>query len=113
MGQNTGKKRERIRIEERSSTLDAAGEQVTTWALVGDRAAERLETPGREIWTGRERSGRIPTVFKMRYPRDFAVVPRMRVVCESRVYDILSATDPTGLKVDMLLTCEELVEEPK
>jgi SPP1 family predicted phage head-tail adaptor len=113
MSADIGPKREVIQLQQRSSIQGADGEPLATWEVVLTRRAEKLQLPGSEIYSGYERSGRIPTVFKIRHPRsDLNVVPRMRVICEGKLFDIISATDPDGTKVDMFLTCEELVEEP-
>lgn len=109
---DVGKRRHRIRIEVRSTAQDTSGEQLTTWTLVGERFAELLEMPGRELWSGREKSARVPTIFELRYPQDFEVAPNMRVVFDSKVFEIVSVTNPDGVKVKMLLSCEQLVGEP-
>jgi head-tail adaptor len=109
---DVGKRRHRIRIEQRSTSKDTSGEQLTTWSLVGTRYAEQLETPGRELWSGREKSARVPTIFELRYPKDFDVMPNMRVVFDGKVFEIVSVTNPDGVKVKMLLNTEQLVGEP-
>jgi SPP1 family predicted phage head-tail adaptor len=109
---DVGKRRHRIRIEQRSTSHDTSGELLTTWALVGERWAEILETPGRELWSAREKSARVPTVFELRFPKDFDVVPSMRAVFDGKYYEIVSVTNPDGVKVKMLLNCDQLVGEP-
>ena len=104
--------RDVVRIEKRVQTQDANGEESTTWNLVCERYAENLPYPGREVWSGKERHGRVPTVFKMRYPKDFVVVPQMRLTCKGRLYDIISAIDVEGRETDLLLSCDELIGEP-
>jgi head-tail adaptor len=108
---DAGAMRDVIRIEQRSTEQDAAGEQVPTWALVAERYAEKTETPGTEGWSSRERIARVPTSFRMRWP-SFTVRPDMRVIHKGRVYNVLSAIDETGVSKDLLLTCEEVVSEP-
>jgi SPP1 family predicted phage head-tail adaptor len=113
MALNLGAMRKQIRIEERTTTQDAAGEQVFVWNLVGSPRAEKIQTPGREVWSAAERNARVPTVFRIRHPRtDYTVKPQMRVTCDGVLFDILSAHDPDGMKVDLVLTCNELVNEP-
>lgn len=108
----SGPKRSTITIQRRTTLQVGTGEPRTEWLQVGSRWAENLATPGEEIWSGRERSGRIPTVFKIRFPRDFAVTPDMRILFEGKLFNIISAIDADGRKVEMLITCEELVGEP-
>lgn len=105
-----GAMRHVIDIEQRSPVQDTAGEPILNWNFVMRRRAEVVRTPGREVFAAAERQARVPTQFRIRYPRAIVVLPSMRVVWQSRVYNILSAIDPDGLKVDMLITAEEWVE---
>ncbi len=99
----------RITIEERAATQDAAGEPATTWDTFADRWASIERTPGSEVWASAQRSGRVPTVFRLRYLE--GVKPAMRVVLGTSVFDIRSVVRPSGRAPDMLLVCEERVEE--
>ena len=107
----SGPLREVIQIQEQTTTRDATGQPLLVWGVVGTRRAEKMATPGREVWTSNERVGRVPTVFRIRYPRDFKVTGRLRVVHLGVVYDVKSAIDRDGRRVDMLLTCDEIVGE--
>lgn len=99
----------RIRIEQRSTAQDAAGEPAAAWTEVATRWASIERTPGSEVWASAQRNGRVPTVFRLRYLA--GVVPSMRVVLgETRVYDIRSVVRPSGRAPDMLLVTDELVE---
>lgn len=112
MTTNAGAMRDVVRIEQRSSSQDNAGEQVAIWSLVCERRAEKLPYPGSEVWSSKERVARIPTLFKMRWPKEVTVLPQMRLICKGRLYNIISAVDVDGRAVDLLLSCEELVSEP-
>lgn len=107
-----GAMRHVVRIEQRLTNQDAAGEPSPSWSLVTQRRAEMLPTPGTEVWSGNERNGRVPTVFKLRWPREVTVLAQMRLTTKGRVYNILSAVNDGGRGVDLLLSCEELVGEP-
>jgi SPP1 family predicted phage head-tail adaptor len=97
----------RVRIEQRSTTQDPAGEPATTWTLVAERWASLERTPGSEVWASAQRNGRVPTVFRLRYLAD--VLPSMRVVQGSHVYDIRSVVRPSGRAAEMLLVTDEIV----
>lgn len=98
-----------VRIEQRSATVDAVGEQLNTWSLFVQRRAAIDRTPGREVWSSQERQGRVPTVFRMRWHD--GVLPAMRLIHDEKVFNILSVIDPdNGRGAEMLITCEELVE---
>lgn len=107
-----GPMREVVRIEQRSTTQDALGEESTTWVLVAQRRAAVVAMPGSEVWASKERHGRVPTMFRMRWPADVTVLPSMRIVWRGRLFNIVSAVDETGRRTDLLVTCDELVGEP-
>lgn len=110
---NAGAMRKQIVLELKTSQPDAAGERVFSWLPVAKRRAEKLQTPGRELWSAAQRSARVPTIFRIRHPRsDFDVLPQMRLTCDGVLYDVISAVDPDGRQVDMHITCDELVNEP-
>jgi head-tail adaptor len=109
---DSGAMRHVVRIEKRAPVQDGAGEQSTTWTLVAERRAEKVATPGREFWSGQERGARVPTVFRMRNPRTFEVLPQMRLTFQGKVFDIISAVDADGRGIDLSLSCDELVNEP-
>lgn len=104
-----GQARHRIRIEVRTTSQDTAGEQFTSWSTFATVWAELQKSPGREILASAQEQGRVPTLFRIRYLA--GVSPGMRVVHDTKVYDIISAPDPDGRKAEMLLTTEERVDE--
>jgi SPP1 family predicted phage head-tail adaptor len=114
MALDVGKMRYEVRIEKPSTAPDPAGEPIGSWVLVVDkRRAELMATPGREFYSAAERQARVPTMFKIRHPRsDFTVEPQMRLVFKGRWFDILSAVDPDGLEVELVISTEERVGEP-
>lgn len=103
-----GRLRHQVRIEQRSSTRDVAGEPEQSWTLFAERRADLVRTAGNELFV-EGRNGRVPTLFKLRYLA--GVEPKMRLLLGAKVYNILSAIDPDGRGVDLLVTTEELVEE--
>ncbi len=109
MSLNIGAMRDVVRIEQRATTQDAAGEPVLSWTLFAQRRASLERTPGREVWASAERQGRVPTVFHLRYLA--GVLPAMRLIHEEKVFNILSALDPDGSRVELVIVTEELVEE--
>lgn len=109
---NRGGMRFIVRFEERASTQEDTGEEQVTWSLVGERWAELMTTTGREIFTSQQRAARVPTQFKLRFPLSFTVKPKMRLTFKGKFFDIISAIDPDGRKNDLIVTCDELVDEP-
>ena len=111
-----GRLRHVVRFEQRSPQLDGAGQATETWLLFAARWAEKLKTPGSEIWSSEQESARVPTVFRLRplvignQPVDLGVLPAMRLVCRGKVYHIKSAIDPTNVGEELLVTTEEWPE---
>jgi head-tail adaptor len=110
---NAGKLRHSVRIEQRSTIQDGAGEPALSWTLFAARRAAIERTPGREVLASQERQSRVPTTFRLRYLA--GVVPAMRLTLwlspNKRIFNILSAIDPTGLGAELVITAEELIEE--
>ena len=108
MGLRIGDMRHRVLIEQRTPLQDTAGQPVFTWLLVAERWAAMERSPGRELWSSAQRSGRVPSVFRLRYFP--GVTPAMRLTCEGTVYNILSAVDQAGKGEELVITAEALVE---
>ncbi len=108
---DAGRMREVVTLQQRSSSQDDAGEPVLTWLEVGKRRAEKTSRAGREAVSADQRSGRVPTTFRIRYPTEFTVLPKMRLVHRGVAFEIISCDDRDGRRVDLFLECEELVGE--
>lgn len=104
---NAGKMRQIVRLEQRSTTPDAAGEPLLEWTLFAQRRASIERTPGGETFSAAQRQGRVPTTFKLRYLP--GVLPAMRLICDAKVYNILSAA-ADDKNSELVITAEELVE---
>lgn len=109
MALNTGRMRHRVVIERRTTAQADTGEPLDQWELFATRRAERLATPGNELWAAQQQAGRVPTVFKLRYLA--GVLPSMRLSCDGKLYDIVSAV-PDAQNSELLITTQELVGEP-
>lgn len=103
-----GPMRHRVTIQRRATGVDAAGGVLDSWEDVATRWASMDRANGSEVWASAQRSGRVPSVFRLRYLAD--VVPAMRLVFDGRVYNILSAVDQSGLREELTVSAEELVE---
>jgi SPP1 family predicted phage head-tail adaptor len=106
---NPGRMRLLIRLEQRTTVKNAAGEPRPEWLLFRQCRAEPVRSAGRELFTSEERLARVPTQLKIRFVD--GVVPKMRIVSDGKVFNILSAVDPDGLRAELLITAEERVGE--
>lgn len=104
-----GEARHQISIQSRSTVQDAAGEPANTWTEYASRRASIQRTPGKEAFAAAQDNGRIPVVFRLRWLD--GVTPAMRVVFDSKVFDIRSIVDVDGRKAELMLTCDERVGE--
>lgn len=102
-----GDMRHSIRIERQSTTQDAAGQRALTWTEFATRRAAVEHANGTEIWASAQRSGRVPTVFRLRYLA--GVTPDMRIVFDSRIFNILSVVDQEGRHEQLVITAQEEV----
>ncbi|HEY1089092.1 MAG TPA: head-tail adaptor protein [Archangium sp.] len=108
---NAGAMREVVTVLEQVREQDGTGSYGDTWEEVDTRRAERIASPGVENVVAAQTVARVPTLFRMRWPRDFTLDPTMRLVHRGQLYEIKSVVDETGRRVDALVTCEERVGE--
>lgn len=111
---NPGTLREIVKILRPSQKQDETGQKVDGWELVKDGVrAEYLASPGVEaVAAGRQTVARVPTQFKIRVPLTFEVNATMRLIWKTKTFQIVGAVDERARRVDMVVTCEELVGEP-
>lgn len=111
IGINPGAMRERVIIQTRTTTQDSSGDPLPVWSQFASRRGEIVRTPGKEVFssTSAERVATVPTLFRLR--KLDGVSPAMRLLCRGRIYDIISAIDPTGRGEELLVYTQELVEK--
>lgn len=102
-----GEMRHAIRIERQVTTQDATGQRNLSWVEVVTRRASIEYASGSEVWASAQRSGRIPTIFRLRYVA--GVTPDMRIVHGDRVFNILSVVDQEGRHEQLVITAQEEV----
>ncbi|PZR07074.1 MAG: hypothetical protein DI536_28885 [Archangium gephyra] len=107
----SGPMREVIHLQAQTELQDDTGQRRLIWNDVAVRRAEVTQSTGSEVVTGAARAARVPTIFRIRYPREFEVTPAMRVVNRGRVFNIISRADADGRRVELVITAEELVGE--
>lgn len=108
IGINAGAMRDSVTIQTRSSTQDSQGQPAVIWSTFVACRAEVTRVPGKEIYASDERNGRVPTAWKLRW-QDGITPVSTRLLNRGKVYQILSAIDPTGRHEELLVTCLELV----
>ena len=113
-----GKKRHRITIETLNTTRDAYGQQVGDVAqgvagtVFATLWAEVVDLSGPDLFSAQEQHSQVTTHINIRwYP---GIVPMMQVRytvggAQTRAFDVLSVTDPTGRRRDLVIACKERV----
>jgi SPP1 family predicted phage head-tail adaptor len=99
----SGKLDNRITLQVQSTTQDAYGQQVETWAVVATVWAEVRDVSGKEYFAAQATQNTVQTKIRIRW-RD-GVVPAMRVVHGSVAYNIEAVLEHGGRKSELLLMC--------
>ena len=105
-----GQMRETVTIERRSMQQSDSGMPKLEWLLVATRRAAVAAAAGSEQWAAQQQAPRVPMVFRLRYLS--GVLPSMRLLWDSRLFDIVSAVDPDGRRVELVINTLEQVGEP-
>lgn len=102
-----GRLRERITIQQQSVTRDASGQELKTWPDVATVWAR--VTPGasseRFLASAGQRVAEVTHTIHLRYRS--GITPKMRVLWENRILEIISVVDPDGKLRATVLMCKE------
>lgn len=86
---NAGKLDRRITIERATTTTNAFGEAVKTWAPLATVWAHVIDVSDGEVWRAAEVQATITTRFQIRWsPASSTITPLDRVIYQGRTYDI-------------------------
>ncbi len=81
----------RITIQQNTTTRDAAGQPIPSWADLATVWAEVVPTGGREIFEAQQTGAETVAKFRIRYRGD--VLRKMRVVYDTDNYDIADVAE--------------------
>lgn len=103
----TGRLRERVTIQQETVTRDGSGEQLKSWGEVATVWAS--VTPGasseRFLASAGQRMAEVTHTARLRYRS--GITPKMRLLWETRVLEIISVVDPDGKLRTTILLCKE------
>lgn len=100
-GMRAGQLRNRITIEQYTSTRDTMGGEVKTWATVATVWASKAHQTSREFFAAAKVNAEITDLFIIRYRS--GITPKMRISYDSKYYDIIGADDPDGRRRELHL----------
>ncbi len=103
-----GSLRHRITIQQATTTQDAYGEPVPTWATYATRWAAIVPVSGSEADVDGMETAEVRHKFRIRHTS--GVRPKMRISYDSRVFEILAVIDVGERGKQMELICQEIIE---
>ena len=104
----SGRLNRRVTLQRKTAATDAYGAEVASWTDVATVWAAIEPLTGREFFASRQINAEITTRVVIRYLT--GIVPAMRIVHGTRLYDILSVIDPRDAHVELQLMCTEKVK---
>lgn len=102
-----GKLRHRVTIQSKAATRDTYGEEVIIWTTVATVWAAVEPLQGREYLEARQVTAEVSTRIIIR--RRSGILPEMRAVYGSRIYDILAVIEVDEARREMELMCQEII----
>ena len=100
-----GKLRNQIVIEQVTETRSATGAFTRAWATFATVPAEKLETKGREFFSGGGQQNATVVEFMMRPLA--GLTTKMRITYLGKIYDIKDIADTSGRRRDLHVSCVE------
>ncbi len=104
----SGRLNRRVTLQRKTAATDAYGAEVASWTDVATVWAAIEPLTGREFFASRQINAEITTRVVIRYLA--GIVPAMRIVHGTRLYDILAVIDPRDARVELQLMCTEKVK---
>lgn len=109
-GLSAGNLRHVIEIQQRMDLRGESGDPTNTWTLFAKVRASVEPLLGKEYFASEQREASVNTRFRIRYLEGLR--PKMRIVWSGRWYDIESVAMVNGIKHEMVIMANELVEYP-
>ena len=100
-----GALRHRVTLQSATETATKHGARLETWAAVATVWAEVSPLQGREFMEGRREESELDSRIRIRYRA--GVVPGMRIVWGSRIYDIMAVIETGAQRRELVLMCRE------
>ena len=103
-----GTLRHRIKIQAYNASRDSFGSEVPEWVDVTTVWASMTPVSGKEYMASSQMRAEVTTKIGIRYQQ--GVTPKMRVVCGTRIFDIISVLNLEERNIELQLLCKERVQ---
>jgi SPP1 family predicted phage head-tail adaptor len=104
-----GKLRHKIIIQEYSASRDSFGAEVQNWTDKASVFASVTPVSGKEYFAAQQWNAEVTTKITMRYLSDIS--PKMRVLFDNRIFEILSVLNFEERNIELNLMCKEVVPD--
>lgn len=104
---NAGLLNRRITIQTKTSAPDSSGQMIDSWSNLFGMWTQVLTSGGKEFYAAQKLRSDVTAVFKVRYTRGISV--QQRINYEGRIFEILSANDPDGMRRELHISAKEVV----
>lgn len=104
-----GKLRHRITLQECIASRDSFGAEVLTWVDIATVWASVSPLSGKEYFAAHQINAEVTTKITIRYRP--GVTPKMRVLFNSRCFEILSVLSFEERGIELVLMCKERVPD--
>lgn len=108
---NAGELNRRVDIQEATEVQDSRGQPIATWATIanGDDVPAKIEgVSGLERVRGRQVEATATHLVTLRHRTD--ITPPMRLIADDgRVFNVVSAVDPSGRRRRLNVACVEAI----
>ncbi len=102
-----GKLNKRVTIQDKSASQNSYGEEVITWTDFAKVWAAVEPLRGREFLEGKQITAEVSTRIRIRYRS--GILPEMRVVYGSIIYDIHPPINLDECNREIHLMCQEIL----
>lgn len=100
-----GRLRHRVALQAYTASRDSFGAETQEWSDTANVWASIEPVSGKEYFSSKQLNAEITTKITIRYLKDIS--PKMRVVFEGRIYEIISVINFEEKNISLTLMCKE------
>lgn len=107
----SGRLRHKVTVQTVSEATDSFGQAIKTWSTYAQPFASVEPLNGREFFTANADSSEVTVRIRLRYLS--GLTTKMRVLWDSKYYNIESIIDPAERNAEMVLMCSEALQDDR